>query len=147
MENETLMTLTADIVSAHVSNNSLGAEQVPVLIAAVYNALADAGSPPAVIEARPEPAVSIRASVKPGSIACLECGAKLKMLKRHLATDHNLSPIEYRARWGLSADYPMVAAEYSAKRKELAQKIGLGRKKAPANGRGRAKPPAAAAKR
>jgi predicted transcriptional regulator len=80
------------------------------------------------VEEKPTPAVSIRSSVKQDAITCLECGQKLKMLKRHLNTDHGLTPIEYKARWGLSADYPLVAPAYAAKRKELALRIGLGRK-------------------
>ena len=81
-----------------------------------------------VAEVKPEPAVSIRSSVKRAAIACLECGKKMKMLKRHLNTDHGLSPADYRAKWGLAADYPLVAPDYAAKRSELAKKIGLGRK-------------------
>lgn len=78
----------------------------------------------------PEPAVTIRSSVKRDAIICLECGAKLKMLKRHLSTDHNMSPDDYKQRWGLAADYPLVAPDYAARRRELAVKIGLGRKPA-----------------
>jgi predicted transcriptional regulator len=131
MNHETLITLAADIVSAHVSHNSVEAGQLPKLIQSVYGALADAGQPAPAMELRPEPAVSIRSSVKPSAIACLECGEKLKMLKRHLSSDHNLSPADYRARWDLPSDYPMVAPEYSAKRAELAKTIGLGRKPGP----------------
>ena len=128
MADETLLTLAADIVSAHVSNNAVTADQLPVLIQSVYASLADLGQPPAPVEEKREPAVPVRSSVRPDAIACLECGAKLKMMKRHLATDHGLTPAEYKARWKLAADYPMVASEYAAKRKELAVKIGLGRK-------------------
>lgn len=128
MDNETLMTLTADIVSAHISNNSVAAQDLPSVIAAVFGALSQVGQvePVAEIEAL-EPAVSIRSSVKPDAITCLECGRKLKMLKRHLTTDHNLTPQEYRARWGLRSDYPIVASDYAETRKKLAVKIGLGR--------------------
>lgn len=139
--NETLITLTSDIVSAHVSNNSVSVEDLPALITNVYGALAGLGGAAAVEEEKPEPAVSVRASVKPDYIVCLEDGKKLKMLKRHLMTHYNMTPEEYRARWNLPADYPMVAPNYAEKRRELAKKIGLGRK--PNARRGR-KPKAAA---
>lgn len=128
MTDETLLTLASDIVSAHVSNNSVSTEELPVLIKSVYASLAGLGQAPEAVEEKREPAVSIRASVKPDLLTCLECGAKMKMLKRHLATDHGLTPAEYRSRWSLNSDYPMVASDYAAKRKELAVKIGLGRK-------------------
>jgi predicted transcriptional regulator len=140
--NETLITLTSDIVAAHVSNNSVGVEDLPLLITNVYSALAGLGSTTVVEEEKPEPAVSVRASVKPDYIVCLEDGKKLKMLKRHLMTHYNMTPEEYRARWNLPADYPMVAPNYAEKRRELAKKIGLGRK--PNARRGR-KPKSAAA--
>ena len=141
--NETLITLASDIVAAHVSNNSVNVEDLPSLITNVYGALASLGSPAAVEEERPEPAVSVRASVKPDYIVCLEDGKKLKMLKRHLMTHYNMTPEEYRARWNLPADYPMVAPNYAEKRRELAKKIGLGRKPEARRGR-KAKAPAAA---
>jgi predicted transcriptional regulator len=128
MDNETLMELTTDIVSAHVGHNHVASTDVPRLIQSVYDALAGAARPAPVVENKPEPAVTIRASVKPDAITCLECGAKLKMLKRHLGADHGLSPADYRARWGLAADYPMTAPDYSAKRQQLAKAVGLGRK-------------------
>ena len=128
MTDETLLTLASDIVSAHVSNNSVGTGELPELIKAVYDSLAGLGKPAVAEVEKREPAVSIRSSIKPESITCLECGVKLKMLKRHIGTDHNLSPAEYRARWGLSVEYPLVAPEYAAKRKALAVKIGLGHK-------------------
>jgi predicted transcriptional regulator len=140
--NETLITLASDIVSAHVSNNNVAVEDLPTLITNVYTALAGLGTPVAVVEEKPEPAVSIRASVKPDYIVCLEDGKKLKMLKRHLMTHYSMTPEDYRARWGLPADYPMVAPNYAEKRRELAKKIGLGRK--PDVRRGR-KPKAAVA--
>ena len=131
MDNETLLTLTADIVSAHVNNNTVPAEDLPGVIAAVFGALSQAGEPVVVQEvAQAEPAVSIRSSVRPDAITCLECGKKLKMLKRHLSTDHQMTPQDYRSRWGLKSDYPIVAPDYAAKRQELAKKIGLGRKPA-----------------
>jgi len=125
---ETLITLTSDIVAAHVSNNSVSVDDLPSLITNVYGALAGLGTAAPVEEERPEPAVSVRASVKPDYIVCLEDGKKLKMLKRHLMTHYNMTPEEYRQRWNLPADYPMVAPNYAEKRRELAKKIGLGRK-------------------
>ena len=132
---ETLITLTADIIAAHVSNNSVSLEDLPSLISNVYGALSVLGQEVAVVETLPEPAVSIRASVKPDHIVCLEDGKKLKMLKRHLSTHYNLTPDQYRARWSLPADYPMVAPNYAEKRRELAKKIGLGRKPGARRGR------------
>jgi predicted transcriptional regulator len=125
---ETLITLTSDIVAAHVSNNDVAVADLPGLITNVYAALANLGETPVVEEAKPQPAVAIRNSVKPDYIVCLEDGKKLKMLKRYLRTNYNMSPDEYRARWGLAADYPMVAPNYAEKRRDLAKKIGLGRK-------------------
>jgi predicted transcriptional regulator len=125
---ETLITLTSDIVAAHVSNNDVAVGDVPSLITNVYAALANLGEAPVIEEAKPQPAVAIRNSVKPDYIVCLEDGKKLKMLKRYLRTNYDMSPEEYRARWGLPADYPMVAPNYAQKRRDLAKKIGLGRK-------------------
>lgn len=125
---ETLITLTSDIVAAHVSNNSVSVDDVPTLISRIYGALAGLGEEVAQPETPPEPAVSVRSSVKPEYIVCLEDGKKLKMLKRHLMTHYNMTPDEYRQRWNLPADYPMVAPSYAEKRRELAKKIGLGRK-------------------
>jgi predicted transcriptional regulator len=141
--NETLITLTSDIVAAHVSNNNVPLDDLPSLITNVYGALASLGGSEPVKEEKPEPAVSVRASVKPDYIVCLEDGKKLKMLKRHLMTHYNLTPDEYRQRWNLPADYPMVAPTYAEKRRELAKKIGLGRKPNARRGR-RAKAPAVA---
>jgi predicted transcriptional regulator len=118
--------LTASIVSAFVSANTLPPAELPGLIASTYAALNQLGQP--VAEPVPEPAVSIRASVKPDHLVCLEDGKKLKMLKRYLRVRHGMSPDEYRAKWGLPADYPMVAANYADRRRELAKQIGLGRK-------------------
>lgn len=128
LSSETLIELTSDIVSAHVSNNDVAVGDLPGLITNVYAALADLGHAPVLEEAKPEPAVAIRNSVKPEYIVCLEDGKKLKMLKRYLRTNFDMTPEEYRARWGLPADYPMVAPAYAEKRRELAKKIGLGRK-------------------
>lgn len=132
---ETLLTLTADIVAAHVSNNNVPLDRVSGLIHNIYGALANLGSAKPPVEEVREPAVSIRSSVKPESITCLECGRKMKMLKRHIATDHDLGIEEYRQRWNLAKDYPMVAPDYAAKRRDLAHQIGLG--KAPNARRGR----------
>ena len=132
---ETLITLTSDIVAAHVSNNSVSVGDLPALITNVYGALSGLGQSAPVVETPPEPAVSVRASVKPDHIVCLEDGKKLKMLKRHLMTHYNLTPEQYRARWNLPADYPMVAPNYAEKRRELAKKIGLGRKPGAKRGR------------
>jgi predicted transcriptional regulator len=137
---ETLITLTSDIVAAHVSNNSVSVDEVPALINNVYGALAGLGNAPAA-EEKLEPAVSVRSSVKADHIVCLEDGKKMKMLKRHLMTDHGLTPAEYRTRWGLPGDYPMVAPDYAEKRRVLAKQIGLGRK--PGQRRGRKKKTAA----
>ncbi|WP_121114805.1 MucR family transcriptional regulator [Croceibacterium ferulae] len=131
---ETLISLTSDIVAAHVSNNNVAVEDVPTLIQNVYGALQGLGVTPTV-EERPEPAVSIRASIKPDYLVCLEDGKKMKMLKRYLMTQYGMTPEQYRARWNLPADYPMVAPEYAEKRRKLAKDIGLGRK--PGQKRGR----------
>jgi predicted transcriptional regulator len=130
-DSQALITLTADIVAAHVSNNAVTVADLPTLIQKVHGALAaidvGAGAAEATIEAK-EPAVSIRSSVKPDAIACLCCGKRMKMLKRHLETDHKMSVDEYRRMWNLPKTYPMVAPDYAAKRRELALTIGLGRK-------------------
>jgi predicted transcriptional regulator len=125
---DALITLTADIVAAHVSNNSVAIGDLSQLIANVHLALAGLGTPSTPEVAKQEPAVSVRTSVKPDYIICLEDGKKLKMLKRHLRTAYQMTPDEYRAKWNLPADYPMTAPNYAQQRKELAQKIGLGRK-------------------
>ena len=125
---ETLITLTSDIVAAHVSNNNVDGSELPSLITNVYGALAGLGQDEDPVEELPDPAVSIRSSVKRDHITCLDCGKKMKMLKRHLMTDHGMTPDEYRERWNLPGDYPMVAPAYAEKRRELAKKIGLGRK-------------------
>lgn len=127
---EALITLTSDIVAAHISNNPVDVGDVSNLINSVYTALAGLGVPNEEEAQPPEPAVSVRASIKPDYIVCLEDGKKLKMLKRHLMTHYNMTPDEYRKRWNLPADYPMVAPSYAEKRRELAHKIGLGRKPA-----------------
>jgi predicted transcriptional regulator len=126
---DTLLTLTADIVAAHVSNNSVAVNDLPNLIQNVHQALTGISSAPSDAEQKPEPKVSIRSSVKPDYISCLECGKKQKMLKRHLKTNHEMSPAEYRQRWSLSSDYPMVAPNYAEQRRTLAKSIGLGTKR------------------
>ena len=123
--------LTAQIVAAHVSNNAVGPDVLPTLIRDVYSTLAGMGHE-AVVTAEPadkrQPAVPVKKSVFPDHIVCLEDGKKLKMLKRHLKTAFGLSPDQYRERWGLPQDYPMVAPSYASHRSKLAKKIGLGTK-------------------
>lgn len=123
-----LLQLTAEIVAAHVSKSAVPNAELPEVIASVHAALAGVGTPEP--EAAPTPAVSVRKSVQDEHIICLECGKKMKMLKRHLGTDHEMTPAEYRSRWNLPADYPMSAPAYSRKRQDLAKQIGLGRKPA-----------------
>ena len=120
-----LLALTTEIVAAHVANNPVAVADLPKLIGQVYTAIAAATMGAAAIE-RPQPAVPIRKSVTRDYIICLEDGKKLKMLKRHLSTSFGLTPNEYRERWGLPSDYPMVAPSYVARRRALAKKIGLG---------------------
>jgi predicted transcriptional regulator len=134
---EALLTLTADIVAAHVSHNNVGMADLPTLIANVHAALADLGTPAAAPVEEQKPAVSIRASVKPDYIVCLEDGKKLKMLRRHLMTHYGMTPDDYRAKWNLPRDYPMVAPDYAERRRILAKEIGLGTK-----GRGGGRKPA-----
>jgi predicted transcriptional regulator len=126
---DTLLTLTADIVAAHVSNNSVAVNDLPNLIQNVHSALSGIVGSTAAAEPKPEPKVSIRSSIKPDYIVCLEDGKKLKMLKRHLMTHYNMTPDQYRQKWGLSADYPMVAPNYAEQRRKLAKAIGLGTKR------------------
>jgi predicted transcriptional regulator len=126
---DTLLTLTADIVAAHVSNNSVAVNDLPNLIQNVHQALTGISPGRSRAETKPEPKVSIRSSVKPDSVACLECGKKQKMLKRHLMTNHQMTPADYRQKWGLSPDYPMVAPNYAEQRRNLAKSIGLGTKR------------------
>lgn len=129
-ENEdTLLTLTADIVAAHVSNNSVAVNDLPNLIQNVHQALSGITSSNSASQEAPEPKVSIRSSVKPDYIVCLECGKKQKMLKRHLMTNHEMTPVEYRQKFKLTADYPMVAPNYAEQRRTLAKSIGLGTKR------------------
>ena len=127
--NDTLIALTADIVSAHVSHNDVSVGDLPALIQNVHSALSGLAEGGGEAEAQPEPAVSVRSSVKPDYIVCLEDGKKLKMLKRHLMTHYQLTPEQYRAKWKLPPDYPMVAPAYAEQRRSLAKKIGLGTKR------------------
>src|ERR1700733_10691632 len=121
-----LLALTTEIVAAHVSNNTVALGDLPTLINQVYQSLASIGQSPSVSAERPQPAVSIKRSVHSDYIICLEDGKKLKMLKRHLKTAYNMTPEEYRDRWQLPADYPMVAPNYARQRSRLAKEIGLG---------------------
>jgi predicted transcriptional regulator len=138
-----LLALTADVVAAHVAHNRVTVGELPELISKVHAALASLGDDapaPAITEQKP--AVSIRSSIKPDHIICLEDGKKLTMLKRYLHTNYGMTPQQYRAKWKLPADYPMVAPNYAEKRRTLAKAIGLGRKTgaaAPASRRGRPK--------
>ncbi|MEO1328983.1 MAG: MucR family transcriptional regulator [Pseudomonadota bacterium] len=126
-----LLTLTSEIVSSHVSNNPVAQSDLPSLIKSVFDTLHDLSSdePEQPVEEL-KPAVPIKKSVTDDYIVCLEDGKKLKMLKRHLKSAYNMTPEEYRARWGLPPEYPMVAPSYAQKRQELAKKIGLGRNRA-----------------
>ena len=128
-QQETLIALTADIVAAHVSNNSVAVNDLPQLIQNVHGALSALGGAQQAPEAKPEPKVPIRSSIKPDYIVCLEDGKKLKMLKRHLMTHYQMTPDQYRQKWGLSPDYPMVAPNYAEQRRTLAKSIGLGTKR------------------
>jgi len=122
-----LLALTAEIVAAHVGNNLVPLSELPTLINDIYRTLASVGTAVPVVE-RPQPAVPVKKSVAPDYIICLEDGKKLKMLKRHLKTAYDMTPEDYRERWGLAADYPMVAPNYALHRSTLAKKIGLGTK-------------------
>lgn len=134
-DTDTLVALTADIVAAHVSNNSVSIADIATLIGSVHASLAGLGE---AVEPEPQPeqkpAVSVRASIKPDYLVCLEDGKQVKMLKSYLRTNFNMTPEEYRAKWNLPKDYPMVSPNYAARRRELAMQIGLGK-----NGRGRPK--------
>lgn len=130
--------LAADIVSAYVAKNAVRAADLPEIIASVHSALSGLVKPAQAEEKALTPAVSVKKSVTPDFIVCLEDGKKFKSLKRHLRTAYNMTPDDYRAKWGLAADYPMVAPSYAAARSELAKSMGLGqqrRKRGPAKGR------------
>ena len=132
---DTLLALTADIVAAHVSNNSVSVNDVPTLISNVHAALSNISDNRSTPEVRPEPKVPVRSSIKPDYIVCLEDGKRLKMLKRHLMTHYQMTPDQYRQKWGLIADYPMVAPYYAEQRRALAKSIGLGTKRRKAGGK------------
>ena len=123
---ENLVSLTADIVAAHVSNNSVAVSDLPELIQNVHGALSTLNGPAEPVVVPAEPAVPVRSSIKPDYLVCLEDGKKLKMLKRHLMTHYSMTPDQYRAKWNLPADYPMVAPNYAEQRRTLAKQIGLG---------------------
>ena len=130
MIREDIVELTASIVSAYVSNNNVVAAELPNLIGHVHDALSKASGKVGTIERdEPRPAVSVKKSVTDDYIICLEDGKKFKSLKRHLRTHYNLSPEEYRDKWGLPHDYPMVAPNYAAARSQLAKKMGLGQRR------------------
>lgn len=129
VKHQDLLALTTEIVSAHLSNNALNAAEIPALIEKVYKTLSGVNGESAPVSTeRPQPAVPIRKSVMPDYLICLEDGKKLKMLKRHLMTAYKMTPEQYRERWGLPADYPMVAPNYARQRSKLAKDIGLGTK-------------------
>lgn len=127
--NQKLLIHVGDIVAAHVSSNSVPARDVPHLITTVYQSLAGLGEPVAKIDDGPKPIMTIRASVKPDSIGCFECGRRFKSLRRHLST-HGITADQYRAKWSLPESYPFVAAEYSALRSGVAKASGLGKRNA-----------------
>ena len=137
-DSETLVTLTADIVAAHVTNNSVAISDISLLIRSVHDALAGLATGAEPAPEPQQPAVSVRASVKPDYLVCLEDGKKLTMMRRYLMTNFNMTPEEYRSKWNLPKDYPMVAPNYSERRRVLAKEIGLGSK-----GRGGGRKPAA----
>jgi predicted transcriptional regulator len=123
-----LLGLTAEIVSAHVSNNSVSVSDLPNLITEVHRTLTQlgAGAAPRIEPEKQAPAVPVKKSITPDYLVCLEDGKKMKMLKRHLQTSYNMTPDQYREKWGLGSDYPMVAPNYAKHRSSLAKKIGLG---------------------
>ncbi len=122
-----IIEMTTDIVSAYVGNNSVAATDLPGLIQSVHKALSGVGSGAELVEAAPkEPAVSVKKSITPDYLICLEDGRRFKSLKRHLRTKYNMSPEDYRAKWGLAKDYPMVAPNYARARSDLAKQMGLG---------------------
>ena len=126
---ETLVTLTADIAAEYLGNNNVAVSDIELVIQNIYRGLSRLAPQAPAPEPKQEPAVSIRSSIKPDYIVCLEDGKKLKMLKRHLMTHYQMTPEQYRAKWNLAADYPMVAPNYAEQRRSLAKKIGLGTKR------------------
>ncbi len=128
IDHSELLALTSDIVAAHASNNAVPSSELSGLIEAVFGTLSTLSREPAEPVVELKPAVPIKKSVTDDYLICLDDGKKLKMLKRHLKTAYDMTPEDYRAKWGLAHDYPMVAPNYAKKRQELAKKIGLGRK-------------------
>ena len=128
VDNAVVLELTTEIVASYVSNNTVGVEDLAGVIQGVHKTLQGLGTQAPQTD-RPKPAVSVKKSITPDYIVCLEDGKQLKMLKRHLKTAYNMSPEDYRERWGLPADYPMVAPNYAQRRSALAKKIGLGTKR------------------
>ena len=128
IDHSELLALTSDIVAAHAANNAVPSSELSGLIEAVFGTLSGLSSEPAEPVVELKPAVPIKKSVTADYLICLDDGKKLKMLKRHLKTAYDMTPEDYRAKWGLGHDYPMVAPNYAKKRQELAKKIGLGRK-------------------
>ncbi len=125
-----MLKLTARVVTGYLAGNKIAMSDLPGLIRIVHLALAEAGQEPAAVEGVPAPpAVPVRKSVAPRHVVCLDCGKKMTMLRRHVALNHGLSPAEYRAKWGLPPDHPLVAPEYAEKRSALARKAGLGTKR------------------
>lgn len=129
MEDNNLLELTADVVSAHVGNNNVSVSDLPRLIQEVHAALSGLGEQAAEPEAKREPVVSAKASVKPDHLVCMVCGKKQKTMKRHLQNAHGMAPADYREEFDLRSDYPMVAPEYAQRRSDMAKSIGLGRRK------------------
>lgn len=127
--NEELLVLTADIIASHVSNNTVGIEALPNLVRDVFDALRSASNSTNGSALKQQPAVPVDDSVTADAIICLEDGKRLKMLKRHLKTHHGMTTGEYKAKWGLPADYPVVSPNYAKKRQQLAKEIGLGRRR------------------
>ena len=127
VERAEILELTAEIVAAYAGKNPLPSSDLPPLIETVFRTLSQVGSATAETESQQKPAVSVKKSVTDKAVVCLECGRGQKTLKRHLAAAHGMTPEEYRAKWRLSPDYPMVAPEYAEKRRQLAKQIGLGR--------------------
>ena len=129
MADEALLELTADIVTSHVAHNNVPVADLPTLIKSVHAALQGLGTPAVQPEPELKPAVSIRSSIKPDHIISLESGKKMKMLKRYLQTNYGMTPDDYRKKWSLPADYPMVAPNYAVARSQLAKKMGLGQQR------------------
>ena len=127
--NDALLRMTADVVTAYVGNNTVAPTDLADVIRTVHASLRQAQASETAVSAAPKPAVPVKKSITPDYLVCLEDGRELKMLKRHLRTTYNMTPDEYRAKWGLDADYPMVAPNYARRRSEFAKQIGLGQKR------------------